>query len=106
MTTKTEITIDALLSTKGVTVAYRHPTPRATTAWACAGYEDPEVFDPADQAALAEAQAVCGACAVRDLCLDLGLARDEWGVWGGVLLEGGKPIAKVRQRGRPKVTAA
>ncbi len=102
-----EMKIDALLSTKGVTVAYRHPTPRAATvAWACAGYANPEVFDPADEHALAEAQAVCGDCAVRLLCLDLGLAREEWGVWGGVLLEGGKPIEKVRQRGRPKVTAA
>ncbi len=91
------------LNTKGVTVAFRHPTPRQPTLrWSCEGYDDPEVFDPADERALAEAQAVCGNCAVRALCLDLGLGRDEWGVWGGVLLENGKPVDRVRPRGPTK----
>ena len=103
---KTQFTIEEVLGTKGVTVAYANPTPR-TDAWKCAGYENPDVFDPSDDDALAEAQAVCGGCAVRALCFDLGVSRDEWGVWGGVLLEDGSPIEKVKRRGRPrKISAA
>jgi hypothetical protein len=100
-----EMRIDELLDSKGVTVAYRYPTPRAVT-WSCEGYANPDVFDPTDQGALVEAQAVCAACDARSACLALGVSRDEWGVWGGVLLEGGKPIEKVKKRGRPKRTTA
>lgn len=100
-----EMRIDELLDSKGVTVAYRYPTPRALT-WSCEGYANPDVFDPTDQEALAEAQAVCAACNVRSACFALGVSRGEWGVWGGVLLEGGKPIEKVKKRGRPKRTTA
>lgn len=100
-----EMKFEDMLDTKGVTVAYTHPTPRfATSTWGCSGY-DPDVFDPTDQDALAEAQAVCAGCDVRKLCLALGVSRGEWGVWGGVLLEGGKPLDKVKQPGRPKKVA-
>ena len=100
-------TIDELLDTQGVTAAYRHPTPRIPTlTWRCAGYADPDVFDPADQAALAQAQAVCAGCEARAVCLALGLERGEWGVWGGVLLENGEPTEKVKLRGRPKKATA
>jgi WhiB family transcriptional regulator, redox-sensing transcriptional regulator len=102
-----ETNIDELLDTKGVTVAYRYPTPRSTAlSWNCAGYADPEVFDPIDDDALAKAQAVCAGCGVRTLCLALGISRDEWGVWGGVLLENGAPVQKVKRRGRPRKGAA
>ena len=100
-----EMRIDELLDSKGVTVAYRHPTPRAVT-WNCEGYKNPEVFDPTDQEALVEAQSVCAACAGRSACFALGVSRDEWGVWVGVLLDSGKPIEKVKKRGRPKRTTA
>lgn len=92
---------DERLETKGVTIAYTNPTPRGA-AWQCADHADPDIFDPVDSEALAAAQAVCGGCGVRALCLALGTSRDEWGVWGGVLLESGKQIDQVRQRGRPK----
>jgi hypothetical protein len=98
---------DQLLDTQGVTAAYRYPTPRSPAlTWSCAGYADPDVFDPADEAAFAEAKAVCAGCEVRALCLALGLERGEWGVWGGVLLENGKPTEKVKLRGRPKKATA
>lgn len=101
-----EMKIEQLLDTKGVTVAYAYPTPaHATTAWNCAGH-DPEVFDPTDQAALVQAQEICAGCDLRALCLDLGTSRGEWGVWGGVLLDGGKPIEKVKVPGRPKKSTA
>ena len=99
--------IDELLDTHGVTVAYRYPTPRSPAlTWSCADYDHPGVFDPIDQDDLAEAQAVCAGCGVRALCLALGVDRGEWGVWGGVLLENGKPIEKVKRRGRPKKATA
>jgi hypothetical protein len=95
------------LDTKGVTVAYRHPTPRSEAlVWRCQGHDNPEVFDPCDDDALAEAREVCGGCDVREICLALGVSRDEWGVWGGVLLENGTPIRKVKRRGRPKKASA
>jgi len=100
-----EMKMEILLDTKGVTVAYAHPTPRfAASTWGCSDY-DPDVFDPADQDALVEAQTVCAACPVKARCLALGVSRGEWGVWGGVLLEGGKPLDKVKQPGRPKKVA-
>lgn len=79
-----------------------YPTPRATpAAWACASEEvDPEVFDPSDADALNQARGICSACPMRETCLDLGVRRREWGVWGGVLLEAGKPREKPRLAGR------
>lgn len=92
--------------TKGVTIAFTAPTPLdPALAWRCADHPDPEIFHPVDDAALVEAQEFCAGCPVRALCLELGRARDEYGVWGGVLLEGGKPLAAVRKPGRPKKVA-
>lgn len=100
-------TTDTLLDTKGVTVAFSHPTPQvAPGAWSCADSDEPDLFAPTSDDALARALEFCGTCAVRDLCLELGTSRDEWGVWGGVLLENGKPLAKVRAPGRPKKATA
>jgi WhiB family redox-sensing transcriptional regulator len=88
--------------TKGVTIAFTAPTPHdPTLSWACADHPDPELFHPTDDESLAAAQAFCADCPVRELCLDLGRARDEFGVWGGVLLENGKPQSAVPRRGRP-----
>ena len=97
---------DAVLNTKGVTIAFDHPTPREAIGWRCVSHAAPEIFDPADDDALAAAQGFCGGCETRAACLDLGVRREEWGVWGGVLLEGGKPIEKVKRRGRPRNSAA
>ena len=88
--------------TKGVTIAFTAPTPHdPKLVWACADHPDPDLFHPTDEAGLAEAQAFCDDCPVRELCLALGRARDEYGVWGGVLLENGQPQSGVPRRGRP-----
>ena len=88
--------------TKGVTIAFTAPTPHdPELVWACADHPDPDLFHPTDQADLAAAQALCADCPVRELCLALGLARGEYGVWGGVLLDNGKPQSGVPRRGRP-----
>lgn len=76
----------------------RHPTPR-TDAWACVG-EDPELFHPTSLDELAQAQEVCAGCPMRAVCLDLGLSRREYGVWGGVLLENGRRLEAPRVAGR------
>ena len=105
--TRTEAATAAVLTTHGVVAAFAHPTPRdLADGWACAG-EDPDLFFPADDARLVAAQAVCASCTFRATCLALGTARAESGVWGGVLLADGAPLAAVPSRGRPrKETAA
>jgi len=85
-------------SSKTYELTLKHPTPR-TDEWACVG-EDPELFHPEDLTQLAEAQQVCADCPMRQTCLELGTARREWGVWGGVLLESGKPRDTPRTPGR------
>lgn len=95
-----------VLTSQGVNAAYAHPTPIVPTKkWACVGL-DPETFFPTTAAALAEAQEVCGGCAVRDVCLSLGQARNESGVWGGVLLDRGRELPGVPVIGRPRKNAA
>lgn len=95
------------LGTKGITAAMRHPTPRdQTLAWRCADHPTPEIFQPADEQELAAAKKVCAGCEVKTTCIELGIARQESGVWGGVLLEEGEPLAAPRRPGRPKNAAA
>ncbi len=102
----TQPSAQAVLTTKGVTVAYRHPTPTAPDlGWACAGI-DPEQFFPEDEATLAEARRICARCPLQDVCRELGLARGESGVWGGLLLEDGRVLERVPVMGRPRQAAA
>ena len=108
MQTRTiETSPQAILTTKGVTVAYRHPTPWAPESdWACIGV-DPELFFPEDDVTLAHARQLCGGCPLQDTCRSLGIARGESGVWGGALLAEGRVLDRVPVMGRPrKVTAA
>jgi hypothetical protein len=106
MRTRNEVSAQAVLTTKGVTVAYRHPTPtEPDLPWACAGI-DPDQFFPEDDATLAAARSICAGCPLRDVCRDLGLARGETGVWGGLLLEDGKILERVPVIGRPRRVVA
>lgn len=51
---------------------------------------------------IARARAICGKCDLADSCRDGALERSEpWGVWGGVLIENGRPVLVKRPRGRP-----
>lgn len=34
---------------------------------------------------------MCLSCPVRKECLEAGVENSEWGVWGGIYLENGKP---------------
>lgn len=86
--------------TGAVLIANTHPLPRLATGWACAeNGVDPDVFDPTDPATLREALSWCAACPLREQCFEIGSSTRGWGVWGGVLLENGKP-AGVAQKVR------
>jgi hypothetical protein len=45
---------------------------------------------------------LCGGCPVARQCFAVGVSQKEWGVWGGVYLEGGK-ISREFNRHRNKV---
>lgn len=69
----------------------------------CRLVDDPEVFFAEQPADVEYAKALCGACPVRDECLEGALERREpWGVWGGQLLVQGEVVARKRPRGRPR----
>lgn len=94
------------------TTAYQaiiaHPTPRDHHIDRACEAADPNLFDPHDVATLEQAQEICFGCDFRPTCLDLGTKRRETGVWGGVLLDLGTPLAAPKRQGRPrkkKVTA-
>lgn len=93
-------------NTKGVVAAHRYPWPREESLTpACAGHRNPEQFFPQTQEDLAAAASLCGRCEIRGLCLEIALARAESGVWGGVLLDEGRPGAVPRRPGRPRKSA-
>lgn len=57
-------------------------------------YEEDESLRPAiDQ--------LCKFCPVRRNCFAVGVSQKEWGVWGGVYLEGGK-VSREFNRHRDK----
>lgn len=46
---------------------------------------DPEAFFPEKGGSTRDAKKVCGACTVREQCLEYALANDErFGIWGGM----------------------
>lgn len=47
-------------------------------------YEEDELLRPA-------VDLLCSKCPVRKKCFAVGISGKEWGVWGGVYLEGGEP---------------
>ena len=44
---------------------------------------DPELFYAEAGAAVTKAKSLCAACPVRVQCLEWGIRREEFGVWGG-----------------------
>jgi WhiB family transcriptional regulator, redox-sensing transcriptional regulator len=62
---------------------------------------DPQVFHPAeeDEAAAAEAKAICDQCAVREPCLEYAInAREKDGVWGGMTARERRRLIRQRRR--------
>lgn len=67
---------------------------------ACRGI-DVEIFYPYDEdvAAEAAAKAVCGACPVRQACLEHALAhREREGIWGGATERERRRILRQRRK--------
>lgn len=93
-------------STIGVTAGYIKPTPRGEEPWDCAEDPNPGHWQPRNERQLRYAQGICGGCARRADCLDLGLTRGESGVWGGVLLASGRPrLRLVRTNASPSAAS-
>jgi hypothetical protein len=46
-------------------------------------YEEEESLRPA-------IDKMCSSCSVRKVCFATGISGKEWGVWGGIYLEGGE----------------
>lgn len=75
---------------------------KQSLAWrakaACRGVE-PEVFYPVTDEEAEEAKAICGACAVRELCLEWALStRERDGVWGGATERERRRMIRQRRR--------
>jgi WhiB family redox-sensing transcriptional regulator len=65
---------------------------------ACRGL-DPEIFYPVVDEDVDDAKVVCGACAVRETCLEFALQRREKeGVWGGATEKERRRILRQRRR--------
>jgi WhiB family transcriptional regulator, redox-sensing transcriptional regulator len=86
----------------------RHPYEaqqhRAPLEPACVG-EDPNLFVPPymedDRAGrVAKAVAICSRCPIQDRCLIDAIKRHDHGVWGGIMLEAGRP-AQGQPSGKP-----
>ena len=69
----------------------------------CKDYDWNLFFDKYEEdAALRPAiDSLCGGCPVARQCFAVGVSQKEWGVWGGVYLEGGK-ISREFNRHRSK----
>lgn len=50
----------------------------------CGGGDIPsEAFFPEDYTESHQARDICWKCPIRQRCLDVAIANDEWGIWGG-----------------------
>lgn len=65
---------------------------------ACRGV-DPDVFYPTSDEEADEAKSICGACPVRESCLEYALAnRERDGVWGGATERERRRIIRQRRK--------
>lgn len=69
---------------------------------ACTGL-DPELFYAESGVAIMRAKSFCSGCDVREKCLEWGIKREEFGVWGGTTAR--ERAALRRQRGLRLVPA-
>lgn len=59
---------------------------------ACLDYDTNLFFDKyeEDQLLRPAIDKLCSECVVRKECFAIGVSQKEWGVWGGIYLEGGQ----------------
>jgi hypothetical protein len=58
-------------------------------------YEEDELLRPA-------IDKLCSRCPVSKMCFAVGVSQKEWGIWGGVYLEGGQ-ISKEFSKHKSKI---
>ena len=58
---------------------------------ACLGLENNLFFDKYEEDIEVRpiVDSLCNSCPVRKTCFAVGISNKEWGVWGGIYLEGG-----------------
>lgn len=67
---------------------------------------DPDLWFEETPEATAQAQSACASCPIRASCLAQALVRrEEWGIWGGEIFEGGRLVAQRTPTGRPRLDA-
>lgn len=69
----------------------------------CQGYDTNLFFDKyeEDLSLRPALDSLCASCPVSKQCFAVGVSQKEWGVWGGIYLEGGK-ISREFNRHRSK----
>jgi hypothetical protein len=78
------------MATNALEVSYLAPWPKGLTP-ACREHENPELWFPYTAEDRDEAIDVCMGCPILQQCRAIALDRKESGVWGGMLLDRGKP---------------
>jgi hypothetical protein len=58
---------------------------------ACLGLENNLFFDKYEEDVNVRpiVDSICNSCPVKKTCFAVGISSKEWGVWGGIYLEGG-----------------
>lgn len=58
----------------------------------CIGMDSELFFEAYEQSTAAKiaVDIICNTCPLQRECLSVGVARKEWGVWGGIYLEDGE----------------
>jgi hypothetical protein len=58
----------------------------------CLGMSNNSFFDKYEdhEESRKNIDSLCGNCSVRKICFANGISGKEWGVWGGIYLEGGE----------------
>jgi len=71
---------------------------------ACLGLENNLFFDKYEEDLNVRpiVDSLCNTCSVRKTCFAVGVSNKEWGIWGGIYLEGGD-ISKEFNNHRNKV---
>lgn len=90
------------MATNALEIAQTYPWPRGLTP-ACQGHENPELWFPFTAEDRDEAIDICLDCPIMVQCREIALTRKESGVWGGELLDRGKPTVLPSEKHPDKI---
>lgn len=85
-----------VLTTQSVAAADRYPWPQKRLPTPhCFEHGNPDLWHPVSvHDDFSEAVEICEGCPLAALCREVAETRGEWGVWGGVLYEQGRRVAR------------